>query len=66
MVIALQYCMQTIPKSIILSGAANSKQLQENVKATEFSLSNLEIEQLQSFKITPEMYWTERKELQWN
>ena len=64
--IALQYCLQTISKSTVLSGASNSKQLQENLKVNSFSLSSLEIEQLQSFKITPKQYWTERKQLQWN
>ena len=64
--ISLQYCAQTLPKSIILSGASNSIQLQENLKLNTFTLVSNEIEQLNSFKVLPELYWNERKELQWN
>ena len=64
--IALQYCVQTIPESIVLSGASNSFQLEENLKTHLFSLSNDEIELLKSFKVSPENYWKERKQLQWN
>lgn len=64
--IALKYCLQTIPESIVLSGASNSNQLQENLKANSFSLSNDEIEKLKSFKVSPDVYWKERKQLQWN
>lgn len=64
--ISLQYCAQTIPESTILSGASSCNQLEENLKMNDFSLSNEEIEILNSFKITPEFYWKERKQLQWN
>ncbi|MFT6699945.1 MAG: aryl-alcohol dehydrogenase-like predicted oxidoreductase [Porticoccaceae bacterium] len=64
--ISLKYCEQTITNSIILSGASNSEQLEENLKINSFLLSNDEIELLNSFKIKPEFYWRERKELQWN
>jgi aryl-alcohol dehydrogenase-like predicted oxidoreductase len=64
--ISLKYCEQTIPKSIILSGASNTSQLKENLKTNSFSLSSDEIEILNSFKVTPEFYWSERKKLQWN
>lgn len=64
--IALQFCLQTIPKSTVLSGASDNNQLKENVKANSFSLTSNEVEQLKSQKISPEFYWQERKELQWN
>ncbi|WP_405564710.1 aldo/keto reductase [Polaribacter sp. Asnod6-C07] len=64
--IALKYCNQTIGKSTVLSGASNLNQLKENLKTNSFLLSNNDIEQLNSFKISPELYWQERKELQWN
>ncbi|WP_439131428.1 aldo/keto reductase [Polaribacter sp.] len=64
--IALKYCEQTIPESIILSGASNSNQLSENLKANNFSLTEDDIQRLNSFKVTPKFYWQERKELQWN
>jgi aryl-alcohol dehydrogenase-like predicted oxidoreductase len=64
--ISLRYCEQTIPKSVILSGASGTSQLNENLKINSFSLSSDEIEILNSFKVTPEFYWSERKQLQWN
>jgi aryl-alcohol dehydrogenase-like predicted oxidoreductase len=64
--ISLKYCEQTIPKSVVLSGASNTSQLNENLKINSFSLSSDEIEILNSFKVTPEFYWSERKKLQWN
>ena len=64
--ISLKYCEQTIPDSIVLSGASNTKQLKENLKMNSFSLSIDDIEILNSFKTAPESYWIERKKLQWN
>jgi aryl-alcohol dehydrogenase-like predicted oxidoreductase len=64
--ISLKYCEQTIPNSVVLSGASSTKQLKENVKLNDFSLSTDEIELLNSFKTAPEFYWAERKKLQWN
>ena len=64
--ISLKYCEQTISNSIVLSGASSTNQLKENVKLNDFSLSTNEIELLNSFKTAPELYWTERKQLQWN
>jgi aryl-alcohol dehydrogenase-like predicted oxidoreductase len=64
--VSLQYCAQTIPKSIILSGASTTIQLKENLKFSTFTLSNEEIAHLNSFLITTEFYWNERKKLQWN
>ena len=64
--ISLSYCAQTIPKSIVLSGASNSFQLEENLKLNSFYLTEEEIEKLNSFKIDPKTYWSERKQLQWN
>ena len=64
--ISLKYCEQTIPNSIVLSGASTNAQLKQNLQLNTFSLSNNEIEILNSFKITPEFYWKERKQLIWN
>jgi aryl-alcohol dehydrogenase-like predicted oxidoreductase len=64
--ISLKYCEQTITNSIVLSGASNSEQLEENLKINSFLLSKDEIELLNSFKISTDSYWTERKRLQWN
>ena len=64
--ISLKYCEQTIDNSIVLSGASNSNQLKENQKLNTFSLSEEEIELLNSFKVSTDSYWTERKKLEWN
>ena len=64
--ISLKYCEQTVPNSIVLSGASTNAQLKQNLQLNTFSLSNNEIELLNSFKITPEFYWKERKQLIWN
>jgi aryl-alcohol dehydrogenase-like predicted oxidoreductase len=64
--ISLKYCEQTIPNSLVLSGAGTAKQLKENLKLHNFTLSTDDIELLNSFRTTPEFYWTERKKLQWN
>ncbi|TXD46897.1 aldo/keto reductase [Polaribacter sp. IC073] len=64
--ISLKYCAQTIPNSIVLSGASTEEQLKENLKMNSFTLSTDEIELLNSLKVSPELYWTERKKLAWN
>lgn len=64
--ISLKYCEQTVLKSTVLSGASDIKQLKENLKLNSFTLSDKEIELLNSFKVSPEFYWKERKELEWN
>ncbi len=64
--IALQFCGQTLPTSILLSGASNTTQLLENLKLNTFRLSEDEIQDLASFKIDPISYWEERKQLKWN
>lgn len=64
--ISLKYCEQTIPNSIVLSGASNSKQLIENLRLHTFTLSNNDIAVLNGLKVTPDFYWTERKKLAWN
>ena len=64
--ISLKYCEQTIPNSLVLSGASTNAQLKQNLQLNTFSLSNNEIELLNSFKIAPEFYWKERKQLIWN
>jgi aryl-alcohol dehydrogenase-like predicted oxidoreductase len=64
--ISLKYCEQTIPNSVVLSGASNINQLKENLKLNNFRLSNEDIKILNSFKISPKLYWEERKKLEWN
>lgn len=64
--IALQFCASTIPEAVVLSGASTVKQLQENLKMNSFHLTEDDINSLKTFKVTPEKYWKERKQLKWN
>ncbi|QXP71287.1 aldo/keto reductase [Polaribacter sp. R2A056_3_33] len=64
--ISLKYCEQTIPGSIVLSGASSIDQMKQNLEMNSFTLSADEIETLNSLKVSPDAYWTERKQLQWN
>lgn len=64
--ISLQFCAQTIAESIILSGASNKVQLEENLKVNSFSLSENDLEKLITFGVKAEIYWQERKQLSWN
>lgn len=64
--IALRFCIQTINPFMVLSGASNTKQITENWKTNNFELSDDELKQLQSFRISSADYWSERKQLKWN
>lgn len=64
--IALRFCMQTIEPFMVLSGAGDTYQLQENWKVNDFELSDEELKQLQFFGINSSDYWLERKQLEWN
>lgn len=64
--IGLQFCSQTIPEAIILSGASTESQLQENLKMKAFSLLDEELNLLRNLKVTPKAYWNARKQLTWN
>ena len=64
--VSLQFCAQTNPESIFLSGASNIVQLEENLKVNSFSLSENDLEKLITFGVKAEIYWQERKQLSWN
>jgi aryl-alcohol dehydrogenase-like predicted oxidoreductase len=64
--IALRFCMDSLPVYSVLSGAATSDQLSENLKALTFRLSTNDLEQLKALAIRPKFYWQERKQLDWN
>jgi len=63
--IALRYCLEVFPRSMVLSGAANGIHLTANLKANQFSLTDSEIEQLGVFGVSTRKYWKERKQLSW-
>lgn len=64
--IFLKFCLQTLPTSIVLSGASQVDQLKSNLKANSFKLTNTELVSLKKFKSNPTAYWNERKALGWN
>ena len=64
--VLLRFCVQTIPKGIVLSGASNRYEISENLKMTKIKLSSEEIDRLKQFRIDPKPYWDERKQLVWN
>ncbi len=64
--IALRFVLDSLSPTIVLSGASNIEQLQENLKALKFNLIQSEIELLKKQCINSKGYWNERKELEWN
>lgn len=64
--IALRFIIDYLEPSLILSGASNSHQVKENLNTLNFKLNNTEISKLKSFAISPQSYWQERSDLQWN
>lgn len=64
--ISLQFCAQTIPSSIVLSGASDTIQLHENLKAKNVELLQEELDEIAAFKSDTQDYWNERKQLRWN
>lgn len=63
--IAIRFCIDSFPGSYCLSGASNTEQLQSNLAVTTFKLEKEEMELLNSYKVSPAMYWDERKQLPW-
>jgi len=64
--IALRFCQQTLPESIVLSGASHIDHLRANLKMDDFVLSEQDLQELGQFQIEPTIYWPERKRLAWN
>jgi aryl-alcohol dehydrogenase-like predicted oxidoreductase len=64
--IALRFCMDSIPSNIVLSGASDSKQLEENLKALDFQLTNEDLEELKQLQVPSKGYWQERSQLSWD
>jgi len=64
--IALRFCIDSIEPFIVLSGASNERHITENLKATQFKLEEQDLFSLQQLSISPEQYWQERKQLEWN
>ena len=63
--IAIRFIIDSLEPSVILSGALTSQQLQDNLKALSFQLTQEELHQLQIFATQSEVYWEERSALNW-
>ncbi|SMD31765.1 Predicted oxidoreductase [Reichenbachiella faecimaris] len=64
--VALRFCMDSIDPFIVLSGASDGFQLDQNLMALTFELAQEEIGMLQSFAFETSSYWEDRKKLPWN
>lgn len=64
--IVLQFCVQMLQPTIVLSGASTMTHLEQNLKIEDIVLSASDLQRLAEFKISPVQYWDERKALQWN
>ncbi len=64
--VAMRYCIDKFQNAKVLSGADNCVHLRANLLANQFSLTQDELEKLDSFRIESTEYWLERKSLQWN
>ena len=64
--IALRFVMDDLEPTLVLSGASNTHHLKQNLKSLNFELNSDEISRLKSFVVSPEYYWQERSDLEWN
>jgi aryl-alcohol dehydrogenase-like predicted oxidoreductase len=64
--IALRFVIDVLEPTLILSGGAHTTQIKENLKALNFELDANEIAKLESFKVSSQLYWQERSNLEWN
>jgi aryl-alcohol dehydrogenase-like predicted oxidoreductase len=64
--VALRYVIDSLQPTYVLSGASNTKQLKENLKANTFTLSGKELSVLNALNVSPDSYWRERSALSWN
>ena len=64
--IALRFVIDHLQPGIVLSGASNSYQLSENMKALNIKLDNKELISLKQHTVNSDFYWNERKKLEWN
>jgi len=64
--IALRFIFDSLQPYVILSGAFSKKQLTENLKTLEISLTDKEILALKKLNTQTELYWSNRKALNWD
>lgn len=64
--IALRFCLDSLSPYKVLSGAAQTQHLTQNLKVNQFRLEQKEILALKQLQVPPSKYWSERKQLAWN
>jgi aryl-alcohol dehydrogenase-like predicted oxidoreductase len=64
--VALRYVIDALQPHLVLSGASNTEQLLQNLKAYDFCLTSEEIQTLQTLKMDTQDYWKERQSMTWN
>lgn len=64
--IALRFIVDNLQPTYLLSGASNITQLKQNLKALDFCFTKLELQMLQTLKVSSGNYWEERSALHWN
>ncbi len=63
--ISLRFVMDHLKPQLVLSGASNTTQLRENLKAMDFQLTDEELKCLASLGAETNYYWKERQLLEW-
>ncbi|MGC1205189.1 MAG: aldo/keto reductase [Flavobacteriaceae bacterium] len=64
--LSLRFVMDSLQPNYVLSGASNTSQLEQNLKALDFKLTNEDINSLTHLKSNSEIYWSNRNKLKWN
>lgn len=64
--IALRFCEDSVNPFTVLSGVSEKQHLIDNLKATQFELSDEDMDMLRKFKVSTDKYWDERSSLVWN
>ena len=64
--IALRFVIDCLQPTYVLSGASNKQHLKQNLQALNFNFTVEELQLLQALKVSPNFYWNERSDLNWN
>ena len=64
--IALRFIMDSLQPQLVLSGASNTLQLGQNLKAVTFKLDQNDLAKLYALGIDRDQYWKERSLLLWH
>lgn len=64
--IALRFVMDSLQPTYVLSGASNTSQLKQNLKALNFQFTEEELKAVNALGVSAENYWKERSLMHWN